>query len=156
MTGLYNRQYFEKEKQRLDREENLPLSIIVVDINGVRLINDAFGHKQGDRLIVETAKLLKTCIRDGDILARIGGDEFGLLLPNTDGDTAFEIIKEMKEACDTYNQRYNNGLYSISLSMGYGTKDSSNEDIDRSEKVAEDYMYNRKLLVRKSSHSAIL
>src|SRR5690606_12096314 len=93
LTDLYNRRYFEEAKKRLDIGSNLPLSIIIGDINGVKLINDAFGHAAGDALIARTAMIIKGCCREGDIIARTGGDEFSILLPKTDSDTAFQMLE---------------------------------------------------------------
>lgn len=98
LTGLYNRSFFEKEIKRLDTKRQLPLSVIVGDINGLKLLNDALGHAEGDKLLVEMAKLLKSCCRAEDILARTGGDEFSILLPKTDSRGAHSIIKRITKA----------------------------------------------------------
>ncbi len=86
LTGLFNRRYYEKELKRIDVPGQLPLSLIVADINGLKLINDALGDAQGDRIIVESARLLSSCCREGDLVFRTGGDEFSILLPQTSGD----------------------------------------------------------------------
>ncbi|MFW5780263.1 MAG: PAS domain S-box protein, partial [Bacillota bacterium] len=86
MTGVYNRRYFEECKDKLDKAKFMPLSVIMGDINGVKLINDALGHDKGDMVIKTTADILKTVLRPEDILARVGGDEFLYLLPNTDSE----------------------------------------------------------------------
>ncbi|NLC76484.1 MAG: diguanylate cyclase, partial [Clostridia bacterium] len=99
MTGVYNRRYYEEAKARLDREDQTPTAIIIADINGVRLINDAYGTEAGDRLIIEAAKILQRCSREGDILARTGGDEFRLLLPKTNRYQANKILKAIQEDC---------------------------------------------------------
>jgi len=156
LTGLYNRQYFETAKQKFDHEKWLPLSIIIIDINGVRIINDAFGHTAGDQLIAETAKIIKNCCRDNDIAARISGDEFGLLLPRCDNHAAREMVDRIKKACDKYNKFSHNDRFRINVSMGCSTKTSMLEDLDQIEKIAEEQMYNSKLLNRHSSHNAIL
>lgn len=156
MTGLYNRGFFQQEKLRLDNESSLPLAIIIANINGVRLINDAFGHAEGDRLIIMASKVIKGLCRPNDVLARTGGDEFGILLPNTDFKTAFELVKSIKGAFLDYNGGVSKDAGFISLSLGCAVKTAEDENIDRIYKSAEEYMYKQKLLDRKSSHSAIL
>jgi PAS domain S-box-containing protein len=96
LTGLYNRRFFEKEIERLDTQRQLPISIIVADINGLKIINDSLGHKKGDELLIKSAELLKEVIREEDILARYGGDEFAILLPQTEKSVAEKIIKRIK------------------------------------------------------------
>ncbi len=154
LTGLYNRRFYEMEKARLDAKGVLPLSIIIADINGLKLINDAFGHAEGDKLIIKTANILSSCCRAGDVLARTGGDEFGILLPNTDSETVYEIIRKIEKACE--HKMSIPERYTIQLSLGYGTKETREENIQYVEKIAEDYMYKRKLLERKSYHSSVL
>jgi len=156
LTGLYNRTFFENEKQRLDTEEQLPLSVIMGDINGLKMINDSLGHVQGDKLLVTIGKILHNSCRKEDIIARIGGDEFSILLPKTSSEVADEIIKRISSACREYNKKTSSELYHISISLGYGTKLSVREALDNIFKVAEDYMYNRKLLEGRSFHSSII
>ncbi|NLM21195.1 MAG: PAS domain S-box protein [Peptococcaceae bacterium] len=156
MTGLYNRIYYEKAKNELDKEEYLPLSVIISDINGVRLVNDAFGYHEGDRLIMETAKIIQACCRDKDIVARTGGDEFTILMPNTSREQAYQFVEKITQACEDYNNRTADKANSISLSIGLGTKQYSIENIRMIEREAEEYMYKHKLLEQESHHSAIL
>ena len=154
LTGIYNRRYIETEEARL--AARLPLSVIMGDINGVKLVNDAFGHAEGDILIRETAGILKSCCREGDVLARTGGDEFMILMPDTDAQTAGSVMDSIKNACEEYNRKNGSEAYSLNISLGFGTKESEEKDLQSVKKAAEDHMYKRKLLEHKSSHSVIL
>lgn len=155
-TGIYNRMYFEMAKHRLDEEGTVPLSMMIGDINGIRIINDAFGHDEGDRMIVAASKILQSCLRDGDILARTGGNEFSILLPNTSDEETYEIMKSIKGAFNEHNSDIPDRAKHITLSFGYGTKRLGHENLDLAKKEAEENMYKRKLLARNSYHSAIL
>lgn len=156
MTGLFNRKYYDDILAEMDREELLPLSIIIADINGVRLINNAYGYPEGDELIRETSKILLNCCRKGDVLARLGGDEFGLILPNTDSQTAHEITKAIENECNVYNENRKLKLYEITLSIGFATKEKKEDSIKETSKLADEFLQNRKLLNRNSSHSDII
>ncbi len=156
LTGLYNRAFFEEECSRLDTERQLPISVIMGDINGLKLINDAFGHKDGDRLLVEIAKILSICCRKEDILARTGGDEFCILLPQTTTEEARAICKRVIDDCKKYENKTDNGMLYLSISLGYATKTNPKATIDSILIEAEEYMYKQKLLERKSIRSSLL
>jgi len=156
LTGVYNRRFFEAELKRMDNEKLLPLSVIVGDINGVKFINDAFGHSAGDKLITETAMILKNCCREGDVLARIGGDEFVIIMPNTDNSAASEVLRKIQAEITEFNTKNTSDIYQHSISLGCATKVSINEDIKEIIKIAEGYMYQHKLLEHNSIHSAIV
>ena len=156
LTNLYNRSFFEIEAKRMDRKSGLPFSFIIGNINGLRLVNDAFGHDEGDKLIIQTSHILRDCCRKRDILARTGGDEFSILLQLTDNKTALEIVKKIKAECEKHNLKESNKDYHINISLGVGTKEFIEQDFQRIMKDAEDEMYKRKLFEHKSSHSYIL
>lgn len=156
LTGLYNRAYFEREKIRLDNLGSFPLSVIIGDINGLKLINDAFGHNEGDRILQAVANILMACTRVSDVAARIGGDEFCLLLPLTDESTAKEIMDRIKDACAGHTMQIPRELSFASLSLGCATKNSRHELLEKVIKTAEQGMYQRKLLAHKSLHSTII
>ena len=154
LTGLYNRQYFEEQKQHLDA--NLPLTVIYCDINGVKLINDAFGHAAGDKLIIDAARILNSCCRDQDLIARTGGDEFTILLPDTDSRTAEKLVAQIRARCREHNAAQTNEAFCLHISIGFATRELPTEEMSLIIKRAEDNMYRRKLLEQKSSHSAIV
>lgn len=156
LTGLYNRRFYDKEKEYLDTESQLPLSVIIGDINGLKIINDSLGHMEGDKLLKAIAKILESCCRKQDVLARTGGDEFSILLPRTSSETVYEIIKKVNLACEEYNKKMSSELLYTSISLGSATKTTISESLDATIKVAEDYMYKRKLLEGRSLHSAVI
>ena len=156
LTGLYNRKHYEEEMHKLDIESKLPFTIVLADINGVRLINDAFGYIEGDKLIKQTASILRKCCRQNDVLARIGGDEFGILMPNTDSETAYEFTTQIQGAFNEYNKSNKNKLYELNISTGFDTKVSIDDSIEGIAKSADEYLRYRKLLNRNSFHSEII
>jgi diguanylate cyclase len=155
LTGLYNRRYFEEALKDIDTPKSYPLSIFMGDINGVKLVNDAFGHAEGDKLIIACANIIQSCCRSEDIIARIGGDEFCILMPNTDTTTAPIILDRIEKALVASND-LSHDKYTHSVSLGFATKRVADEDISQILKIAEEYMYQRKLLEHTSSHSAII
>ncbi len=156
LTGLYNRTFLDEEKNRLDTREFLPLSVIIGDINGLKLINDAFGHAEGDKRLIEIAKLLRGCCRETDVIARTGGDEFSILLPYTGKEDAKTIFENIKMRCEEHATETGKEFYYTSISLGFATKMREEESFDTVIKNAEEYMYRRKLLESKSLHSVII
>jgi diguanylate cyclase (GGDEF)-like protein/PAS domain S-box-containing protein len=142
LTGLYNRRFYEKEIEKLNYEKKYyPLSIIMADVNGLKLTNDAFGHIAGDILLTSIAKILKRECRKNDIIARIGGDEFVILMANTDAKSANGIINCIDKAIT--NENIENVV--LSLSMGLAVKIDAFDDVNEVFKKAEDDMYKHKL-----------
>jgi diguanylate cyclase (GGDEF)-like protein/PAS domain S-box-containing protein len=156
LTGLFNRRFFEMELKRFDIERCLPLSVFFADINGLKLVNDTFGHAEGDRLIIDCAMIINDCCRVGDTVARVGGDEFGIIMPKTDSETALGILTKIQDALSALDLKVNNGKYAHSVSLGFGIKRSADEDVLQILHMAEGSMYQRKLLEHNSSHSAII
>lgn len=155
MTGLYNRNYFNSIIQELDVPEKWPLTIIVGDINGLRLVNDAFGHASGDELIRMTAHTILSCCREQDVVCRTGGDEFSILLPRTSASEAFSIMNKMRSRVEE-NQIVGEKSFTVNLSLGYATKKNEVEAFSETLRQAEEHMNKRKLLEARSSHSAII
>lgn len=141
LTGLYNRRYYEEELKRLDVERSYPLTLIMADVNGLKLVNDSFGHSFGDLLLKKVAEVLQKACRGDDIIARLGGDEFIIILPNTDKIEAEKIIKRI-HTCAAEEKV---GSIEISISFGYEIKYSCIQNIEEVLKKAEDHMYTMKL-----------
>ncbi|MGD9569168.1 MAG: HD domain-containing phosphohydrolase [Sedimentibacter sp.] len=157
MTNLYNRKHFEELMADIENSCCVPVSIISVDINGLRMINDAFGYSEGDNLIVKASEILKESIRPNDFLSRTGGDEFVLMLLNTNNEEAHEIIRNIENKCLHYNNINKTKLYEINFSMGCATKENSDDiSIFNAVKTADEDLRNNMLLNRKSSHSNII
>ena len=141
LTEVYNRRYYEEALVSIDRKENLPLSLVISDVNGLKLINESFGHNLGDELLKKVASvILKEC-RDSDIVARLSGDEFIMLLPKTDELDTAKIVKRMKKAA----MKESIGAIDFSISFGYETKTSIDQNIQEVLKKAEDNMFRHKL-----------
>lgn len=141
LTELYNRSFFEEELKRLDNDRNLPISIIMGDVNGLKITNDVFGHSKGDKLLINVANILKNAIRKGDILSRWGGDEFTILLPNTDETATLEIIDRIYTSCKNKNIVLNYA----SISLGYAIKKFPTQNIYETLTNAENNMYKNKV-----------
>jgi len=125
------------------------------DINGLKLINDAFGHEHGDLLLRRAADIIKTCVGGRGVAFRIGGDEFAILMPRTNEEEAHEIIRNIVRECGSNSQEMDTEVNYTSISLGYATK-YKDEDISEIRRLAEGYMYRKKLLEQKSLHSSII
>ena len=152
LTGLYNKTFFEEELSRLDTKRQLPISLIMGDINGLKLINDAFGHSMGDSVLKKAAEIMASSFRDEDIISRVGGDEFVILLPMTMEKTALEIVERVKKKCEKNPLEY----IKINISFGVATKTSMEEDINKIYKKAEDRMYFNKLKESKEAKLSMI
>jgi diguanylate cyclase (GGDEF)-like protein/PAS domain S-box-containing protein len=137
VTSLYNRAYFEEELARQDTERELPLSIIMGDVNNLKRVNDIFGHAQGDKLLQKIAEILKACCRSNDIVSRWGGDEFIVILPHTDREAAEQVVGKVNRKCSEYKD----SSMHPSIALGIGTKKHKTESMARIMKEAENEMY---------------
>ncbi len=157
LTGLYNRAFFEAECARLEAAKLFPVTVVMGDINGLKLTNDVFGHAQGDKLLYTIASIVRRCTDPKDIAARIGGDEFCLLMPGSGPDDAKAICEKISQSCEQEVIRLDDGnVLKPSLSMGFATRWNEAQRFDMVFKQAEDAMYKRKLLERKSMHSSLI
>ncbi|MBF4694468.1 HD domain-containing phosphohydrolase [Fusibacter ferrireducens] len=141
LTTLYNRAYFEKKITELKKAEHLPLGIIMMDVNGLKLINDAFGHRAGDHLLNEIAMQVKDICNHGEIIARMGGDEFSVLVTNSTHEMLEHLTDEILTRCNQIKV----DEVSISVSLGHAQLVTLNDSIADVFKTAEDYLNKRKL-----------
>lgn len=153
LTGLYNRRFFEEEVKRLDTDRNLPVSILIADLNGLKIINDSYGHGKGDEILKKAAHILKSSFREDEILARQGGDEFAAILPNTPAKDIKKIARRIKKKCKKTKV---NDRIPISIALGTATKVKREEDIVDIVKEADDNMYKNKLSESRSDKSNIV
>ena len=138
VTGLYNRAYFEKQLRKLDQESNLPLSVIIGDLNGLKWTNDVYGHQIGDNLITEMAEVLRSTCRKTDVITRWGGDEFIILMPNTTHKEAQVVCNRIRENC---LDAYEGGPVPLSIALGTATKTTMSDDLRDILRIADKRMY---------------
>ena len=146
LTGIYNRTYFEEELKRLENSREFPVGIIVADVDDLKLVNDNLGHAIGDELLRRTTSLLHIVFRAGDVLARIGGDEFAVLLPRTEPETVIQILGRVIAKLAEYNEA--NPDMPIKLSIGISSAEQGN--LTEAFVLADQRMYADKA-ARKSS-----
>ena len=156
LTGLYNRAFFEEEMCRLNKDlTRAPLSIICIDLDGLKIVNDTFGHKAGDELLKDASEIISSCFRKTDIVSRIGGDEFCILLPGVDGRIANKKKEELISMISRYNSR--SPLLPLSMSIGVATTQSiEGENIYDIYQRADDDMYKYKISQSDSPRSKIV
>ncbi len=159
LTGLYNRTFLEEELQRLNTDRQLPIAIIMADLNGLKLVNDTYGHTVGDEMLKQAAEILRNSCRQEDILARWGGDEFVILLPQTSPAQAKHVCNRIE--LNSQNQYLKD--IPISLALGFAVKEEASEvseaserDLEDTLKEAEDDMYKQKLAESRSIRSGVL
>ena len=152
LTGVHNRRCFDENRGKIDNVENLPISVIFADINGLKMTNDIFGHAAGDELIKKSSKILEKVCRENDAVARIGGDEFIVLLPKTTREKAEEILTLIKAGFADASVK----AIKCSMSLGFDTKISSDQSFEEIMANAENAMYKDKTKNRKSTNKDII
>jgi diguanylate cyclase (GGDEF)-like protein/PAS domain S-box-containing protein len=152
LTGLHNRVYMEDEMERLDTDRQLPIGLVMADSNSLKLINDAFGHEAGDEMLKLTAEILRSSCREEDIIARWGGDEFVILLPQTTEEEVKAICQRVSEKS---KETHVKGV-PISMALGFVIKNSTNQVMDELLIEAEEIMYKHKLEESKWVTSSVI
>ncbi len=144
LTGLYNRAFFEEELKRLNTKRQLPLSIIFCDVNGLKKMNDNYGYDQGDLLLRKVSEVLRSCFRNEDVVVRWGGDEFIIVLPNTDEKDTEDVIKRICKKCKKKSRL----RLPVSVAIGTALKNKVSQDIDLIVNKAEKRMLMNKKVMK--------
>ena len=155
LTDLYNREFLETEIERFNVERQLPLSMIMIDLNGLKMINDTYGHKIGDKLLIKTAEMLNNIFRKEDIIARWGGDEFVILLNQTAEEVTIKLANRIKKL-EVEVKVSKSEKIPLSIAVGYSVKNDKTSDIHNLFQEAEDMMYRDKLLETENVKSHII
>ena len=144
LTGLYNRAYFEEELSRIEQSrQSLPTSILIIDVNGLKFTNDAFGHDYGDKLLKKVGRILSSNCRKGDVIARTGGDEFAIILPKSPLAKAEKLSERILKACDECS--FDDFFARPSVSIGFAEKIDDSVCLQQIMRQADEKMYRMKL-----------
>lgn len=154
LTGLYNRRFFEEQLEAIRTESSNEFSLVGCDIDGLKLINDTFGHIVGDDVLAETGHILQKCCGDSDVVARTGGDEFAILMRGAGYPEVERVCSLIRQAVVEYNRRCSR--FPLSLSLGFAVSQRPDENPYDLFKIADDNMYREKLLHGQSIRSNIV
>ena len=152
MTGLFNRWYMEEQLKHYELNSGERCALIMGDLNGLKLINDAFGHSTGDHFIQKIADILKDCTGENGVVGRWGGDEFLILIPDAGANEAEELIRAIQTRCTDESDEQ----IQLSIALGYALKTGDEDEIHSALRAAEQLTYRRKLTIEKSFRSSVI
>ena len=152
LTGIKNRAYMENVFSELDGNEEAKYFIIMGDLNGLKLVNDSFGHSEGDKLIYAASRILRETCGTHDIISRWGGDEFIIVIVDKDRSYVSKLIDNIKIAC----MKEKGYKFNISIALGYAEKDAEYPNTEAVMCLAEKRMYRNKLMEDKSSRNSTI
>jgi diguanylate cyclase (GGDEF)-like protein len=156
LTGMYNRTYFEREIERFQHGEYSRLGLVMCDVDGLKSVNDSQGHAAGDRLLRSAAELITAAAQGNQIAARVGGDEFAILLPDCTLDEPQQIQRRLTELLDAHNQAALAGSEpKLSISLGWAISDDR-KTVQEVFEEADNNMYRKKLHRSQSLHSNVI
>lgn len=154
LTGLYNRTYFDEKISEILKEEDFSIGVVVGDLNGLKIVNDAFGHLEGDKYIKYISKILKDTCKENGFVFRWGGDEFITLLMNSSEEDCKEYIETINKICKEKSKSCHE--YSIGISQGYAMFNPSNNEIYKVLKEADKMLYSNKSLNKRELSKLVL
>lgn len=152
VTGLYNRRFFEEEFERRRENDEFPIAILLGDINSFKVYNDTFGHIEGDNALRNTGGKIKEAIGQGDVVARVGGDEFAIIISGLNEQGVKQYLDNIERLSDSFFEDSQSDRL-ITISWGYGVQRKKTDTLDMLQQEAEAYMYNRKFYNHKSMRS---
>lgn len=153
LTGLYNRRYYEEDFQRRAKGDVFPIGVFLGDIDGFKVYNDTYGHAEGDRVLQKIAQQLKTLVDEGGTLARIGGDEFAIIVSGKDKAAVRQYLDRLNQAYTAADDGGDPSEALPSVSWGYAIQNKAEDTLDNLEEEAEAFMYNRKFYSHQSMRS---
>jgi diguanylate cyclase (GGDEF)-like protein len=153
LTGLYNRNYFENEVKKISDGRLDPIGMVVIDIDGMKLINDSLGHQAGDKALKEMSRLLRKTFRKSDVVCRIGGDEFSVIIPRAN-DSLMEMLWE--RLFFIYSDSQDQFSIPLSFSFGYSVGNIKDEDFENIFKRADIAMYSSKFSKKNETYRKIM
>lgn len=155
LTHITNRRFFEAALEEIDQQTINHLIIVLIDIDGLKFVNDTLGHLVGDQVIISTSQFVKNCFQRYGIVSRVGGDEFGIIIRNQLPETVETALDDLKNTLNVFNES-GRAPFKISLSYGYAYHASGRIDTDFLFQEADDNMYQNKLLKESSVRNSLV